>query len=304
MKSLNGHQVISSDDSDAVEKLTAKVAALQELQERMKAANKIIKSSKHSDEGKIYLLVEEMKYTPAQASKLLAPDYAGRIGYPSYALTNNNANMRTAKERLERLVKQQNTQDEEKEYGDIKIVHNATENRVQIFFPDKPADAVRTELKGCGFKWAPSNGCWQAFYSNRSKYMAERIVKALVPTEEAAPVPIGQPVSITYDEFVEKYKPIVNHIQKDGENGSYNGFYFETYGEEVEYIEMYAKTFPRNVWTMLTGTEAGDVLVSGYHYVNRFGYFITSVAFNEGEVIEINMESDMEEGEVREEEQV
>jgi len=69
--------------------------------------------------------------------------------------------------------------DEEKQYGDIKIVNNASENRVQIFFPGKPEDSVRSELKHSGFRWSPSNGCWQAFYNNRSKYCAELIVKKL-----------------------------------------------------------------------------------------------------------------------------
>ena len=34
----------------------------------------------------------------------------------------------------------------------------------------------RKELKSCGFRWAPSVGCWQRHRSNQATYFAEKIV--------------------------------------------------------------------------------------------------------------------------------
>jgi len=38
---------------------------------------------------------------------------------------------------------------------------NEAENRLQLFFDEKPSAEQRTELKKHGFKWAPSQSAWQ-----------------------------------------------------------------------------------------------------------------------------------------------
>lgn len=100
---------------------------------------------------------------------------------------------------------------------------------------------------------------------------------------------------MSYDNWFEKYKPVMNHITNEGENGSYNGRYFETHGKELEYVQQFAETNPNKVWTLLTGTECGDVLTNGFHYVNRYGYFITEVPF-EGDDVEIYMDGSADDG--------
>ena len=86
---------ISSDDPQAVEKLEAKLAALEKNQEMMKAANAAIRMK---DPAKGDAKLAELGYTPEDIAKLRAPDFCGRIGYPAYALQNNNANMPGAPE--------------------------------------------------------------------------------------------------------------------------------------------------------------------------------------------------------------
>ncbi len=42
-----------------------------------------------------------------EAAKLFVPDFAGRTGYPSYRLTNNNAVIKQARKRIVQLEKGQ-----------------------------------------------------------------------------------------------------------------------------------------------------------------------------------------------------
>jgi hypothetical protein len=95
---------------------------------------------------------------------------------------------------------------------------------------------------------------------------------------------------MTYDEWIEKYKPIQNTITNREE---YNGWMFETYDEDDAYIREYAQKHPHNVWTVLTGTsERGDVIVQGWHYVDRYCYFITENPFDEKDEVEVYYEED------------
>lgn len=97
---------ISSDDPQAVEKLEAKLAALEKHQELMKAANVAIRM-KDPTEGDAKLA--ELGYTPEDIAKLREPDFCGRIGYPAYLLQNNNANIRRIRGRIEELKKRPRT---------------------------------------------------------------------------------------------------------------------------------------------------------------------------------------------------
>ena len=60
--------------------------------------------------------------------------------------------------------------------GKVTIVDNVEENRLQIFFPEKPQMEVRIELKSHGFKWSNRNGCWQRYRSNNANYNAKNII--------------------------------------------------------------------------------------------------------------------------------
>ena len=53
---------------------------------------------------------------------------------------------------------------------------NVADNRVQIFWPSKPSDAVIAKLKQHGFRWARSIGAWQRHASEGAWYHALQIV--------------------------------------------------------------------------------------------------------------------------------
>ena len=77
---------ISSDDPQALAKLKDKLNRLEKHQERMKAANAAIRM-KDTTKGDAKLA--EMGYNPLQIKALRKPDYCGRVGYPSFELSNN-----------------------------------------------------------------------------------------------------------------------------------------------------------------------------------------------------------------------
>ena len=168
---------ISSDDPQAVEKLEAKLAALEKHQELMKAANVAIRM-KDPTEGDAKLA--ELGYTPEDIAKLREPDFCGRIGYPAYLLQNNNANIRRIRGRIEELKKRTENTPEGWEFDGGRVVVNTTENRLQIIFDGKPDADIRTELKGEGFRWAPSKGAWQRQLTDNAMRAARRL-KCIAP---------------------------------------------------------------------------------------------------------------------------
>lgn len=70
---------------------------------------------------------------------------------------------------------------------------------------------------------------------------------------------------MTYDYWVDNFKPIKNNLVK------YDQLHFETYGEEVEFVQ---KADNKYIWTEVDG-DSGTYIISGYHFVNRIHYYIT-----------------------------
>lgn len=93
-------------------------------------------------------------------------------------------------------------------------------------------------------------------------------------------------MTITEEQFEEQFKPQQNHIlgaHTNGEpNAPFNGWGYETYGEEMEYVKSINSVSPKRVWTVLDTCpdeddedDVGMTIVSGFHYVNRQLYIIT-----------------------------
>lgn len=169
---------ISSDDQQAVEKLRAKLEGLEKHQALMKAANAAIRMK---DTVKGDAKLAELGYTMEEIKQLREPDWCGRVGYPAFELTNNNANIRRIKERIAELEKRRSSPAPEGwTFDGGEVVMNTEENRVQIVFEGKPGADLRAELKSEGFRWAPSQGAWQRQLNENGIRAAKRI-KAISP---------------------------------------------------------------------------------------------------------------------------
>jgi hypothetical protein len=71
--------------------------------------------------------------------------------------------------------------------------------------------------------------------------------------------------------WADVFKPTKNKFSKHDE------LMYETYGEEVEYVK---SIHPNFVWTLVSG-DGCDLIVAGYAYVNRLGYYITENPWND-----------------------
>ena len=171
-----GKEQIKSGDSDAVEKLEKKLEELKAKQEEMKAANKAIRL-KDTEKGNEQL--RSMGYSEEEIKKLREPDFCGRIGFPDFALSNNNANIHRVEGRLNALKKAKEVGTTETEAEGYKIIENTELMRIQIIFSDKPEASIREVLKSNGFKWAPSQGAWQRQLNSNGRYALERVKEVL-----------------------------------------------------------------------------------------------------------------------------
>lgn len=177
---LYGREIIKSDDERAIEKLEEKLEDMKKLQEDMKAANKAL-LLKDKEAGNDQL--REMGYSEESIEELRKPDYLGRVGYPNFQLSNNNANIHRVEERLKRLRAVKERGSSEQEYKTFKVVENTEAMRYQIIFDGKPDAEIRTLLKSNGFKWAPSQGAWQRQITSNGKWALKKVVEKLKEME-------------------------------------------------------------------------------------------------------------------------
>ena len=167
---------ISSDDPDAIEKLSAKLEHLKKIQEDMKAANRAIRL-KDIEKGNGRL--REQGYSDEEIAELRKPDFCGRIGYPNYMLSNNNANIHRIEERIKELQQRQNRDNEASHIQTELYEYRIEDNRCQFIFNGKPSEEVRHILKSHSFKWSPTRGAWVRQASGNCLYASKVVRKEL-----------------------------------------------------------------------------------------------------------------------------
>ena len=161
---------ISADDPDAVKKLTAKLEKLTKAQETMKAVNAYYRKHKSLEgcpelDGKaIEKLKKGMEIRGIQDKP-----------YPSWALSNNNAEIRRIKERIQSLSVNKEELYTGWEFAGGRAEINVKDNRLQLFFDDKPDGKIRDELKANGFRWSPKASAWQRQLNSNAIYAADAV---------------------------------------------------------------------------------------------------------------------------------
>ena len=175
---------ISADDPQAVAKLEAKLAKLEAAQETMKGVNAYYR--KHGTlEGCTLLKPEQIK--ELQEGMAQSWHLEKNKPFQSFELSNNNAEIRRIRGRIEQLKQHEEKSFVGWEFDGGRVEANKTDNRLQIFFDEKPDDAARAELKANGFKWAPSAGAWQRQLNNNA-YYAAGYVSCIQPVTGEKPI--------------------------------------------------------------------------------------------------------------------
>ena len=100
-------------------------------------------------------------------------------------------------------------------------------------------------------------------------------------------------IEIDENTFDDLYPLRTNHLNPTASwaHGDGPGCLFETYGQELEFVRWQD---PRTVWTFVDGDDGDQYLVSGFHFVNRIGYLISTVPVPAGVDIQVRipMEND------------
>lgn len=177
------NRVISSDDPNAIQKLQDKLEMCEKSQKYMKEVNAYYRKN-GTCEG----------FPGMEAARAARLDESVRQAYswdkqpfPSYALTNNSAEIRRLKQRIEKLTVNQEVGFVGWTFDGGEVVANSEENRLQILFDEKPDEQKRSVLKGNGFKWSPSQGAWQRQLNDNAIYAASRM-EFLRPESGESPV--------------------------------------------------------------------------------------------------------------------
>lgn len=128
----------------------------------------------------------------SEASKKLIIEWVPRYSYEKqpiegWQMTNNNATIKNTKERIKtleskyELANKANGENPEFPFDGGKVVLNHQQERVQIFYDQKPTADVCEQLKRRGFKWSYTNEAWQRMITNATFYDVQTIVGVVMP---------------------------------------------------------------------------------------------------------------------------
>ena len=190
LKLNSSHIEFVMDDPQAAAKLEAKLVKLESAQETMKAVNAYFRKNK-TLEGCPSLTPEQITKLQQEMSQSWHLDKSRP--YPAYMLSNNNAEIRRIRGRIEQVRQHEETNFAGWEFDGGRVEANKADNRLQVFFDGKPDEAARDELKANGFRWAPSVGAWQR-QLNKNAYYAAGCISCIQPISGEKPIDVQRSV--------------------------------------------------------------------------------------------------------------
>lgn len=143
-ESAENNRAISSDDPEAIEKLKAKIAKLEEERERVKVFNKAARKN-------------------------------GTEPAPWYTLQYLSRDIKTAKDRIAKLEQTDAMPAQLIEFDGGEIESDPITNRIIVRFDERQNDDMAERLKGNGFHWSPEAGAWQRLRNYNALRAAKRI---------------------------------------------------------------------------------------------------------------------------------
>ena len=163
-----------------VERLQSKLDTLTELQEKMKAVNKIVRNSKLS-EIEQHEELEALGLSARTINEVMAePQYSFlKKGFQTYELSNNLAKIKATQAAIERHKAMAEAEDKEITFNGGRVVVCNSDERMRFYFDEIPSVEVRNLMKRNAFKWSPKNGAWQRQLTANCKFDTKRILAEL-----------------------------------------------------------------------------------------------------------------------------
>ena len=163
-----------------VERLQSKLDTLTELQEKMKAVNKIVRNSKLS-EIEQHEELEALGLSDRTINEVMAePQYSFlKKGFQTYQLSNNLAKIKATQAAIERHKAMAEADDKEIKFNGGRVVVCNSDERMRFYFDEIPSADVRNMMKRNAFKWSPKNGAWQRQLTANCKFDTKRILAEL-----------------------------------------------------------------------------------------------------------------------------
>ncbi|MCX6022516.1 MAG: hypothetical protein NTZ05_12445 [Chloroflexi bacterium] len=191
-RSAAGKQFINVGDAGAAETLGGRRAEELSDLEIMKAANALYrklagKVSQDEAERQVRSSLPDKWTRDAFGSARtfrFAPGSRSYVPFADYELTNARARAKRLEGQAQVAERMAATPTREYSGDGVTIIDNADAGRVQILFPGKPEKAMIEQLKGNGWRWAPSEGAWQRHRTDQ----ALRDAAELTGMSLAAPV--------------------------------------------------------------------------------------------------------------------
>lgn len=168
---------IDHSPQSALAQTQSKLKEREETQQKMKAVNaahkKFLKDPASLSKSNL-----------SEAEKKIIREYNPEYSFhphpfAPFELTNNNAEIRRLKKRIEELsVKTVKAEEGKKEYsfdgGTVVLDH--ADDRLRVLFDEKPGAEMRDKLKANGFRWSPRNLSWQRQITEAAKSKATDIL--------------------------------------------------------------------------------------------------------------------------------
>ena len=171
-ESIKSNDAISSDDPNALEKLQAKLESLERAADFMKKANVFIRKKNRDGFLTLPMASEEMWAE-------LTSGRFGSIGFEHFKFSNNSAERRRIKRRMEMLKSQKQRPAIDKVINGVRLFENREAGRLQLLFDGKPSKETIAKLKQGGFRWSPSQGAWQRHINQGAYNVAKHLLEKL-----------------------------------------------------------------------------------------------------------------------------
>jgi len=185
---------VRTNDPDAVEKIDTKLQEMEKQKEFMKSINRLTrKFYKRTDtpepgSHKYIACVKALKdagLSEGAAIKAIEPDYNGLVPFPSWQISNLNANIRRYKQRSQEVEQTQSIEiNDQFPGGESATVSD--DGKIVIDFGYKPSEEVRSVLKSNAFKWSRARMAWVRKLTGNAQYAYETHVKPMLEAHENA----------------------------------------------------------------------------------------------------------------------